>query len=107
MQTLLNVEGHGVDRRADLSVPDVGSRSWPWAIGAGQKIVLAVMVNEPPPTSRSSSTPVHPFANSKSLLEIIPDKIDVEEESRLYDELCYVRLIIIMEILTRGGSLYF
>jgi hypothetical protein len=37
-----------------------------------------------------SSSPVHPFANSKQLLEVIPDKIDVEEESRLYDELCYV-----------------
>ncbi|KAF9461024.1 Phox-like protein [Collybia nuda] len=35
-----------------------------------------------------SSSPVHPFANSKQLLEILPDKIDVEEESRLYDELC-------------------
>lgn len=35
----------------------------------------------------------HPFANSKQLLEVIPDKIDVEEESRLYDELCVVSTI--------------
>jgi len=33
--------------------------------------------------------PTHPFANSKNLLVVIPDDaIDVEEESRLYDELC-------------------
>ncbi|KAF8148042.1 Phox homologous domain-containing protein [Crassisporium funariophilum] len=41
----------------------------------------------------SSSPPVHPFANSKAKLEIIPsstanDKIDVEAEARLFDELC-------------------
>ncbi|PPR05201.1 hypothetical protein CVT24_010301 [Panaeolus cyanescens] len=47
-------------------------------------------------TSASSSTPgrtipVHPFANSTAKLEVLisnPDKIDVEEEARLYDELC-------------------
>lgn len=49
-----------------------------------------------PMTSTSTSPPVpiptHPFANSKSLLVVIPDdKIDVEEEARLYDELCVVR----------------
>lgn len=39
-----------------------------------------------------SERPTHPFANSKNLLVVIPDdKIDVEEESRLYDELCQVR----------------
>ncbi|EPQ56760.1 Phox-like protein [Gloeophyllum trabeum ATCC 11539] len=32
----------------------------------------------------------HPFKNSRSLLVLIPNKIDVEEESRLYDELCDV-----------------
>ncbi|GJJ10905.1 hypothetical protein Clacol_005133 [Clathrus columnatus] len=38
--------------------------------------------------SSTSSTPSHPFANSKSLLVIIPqDRVDVEEESALYDEL--------------------
>ncbi|TCD67185.1 hypothetical protein EIP91_000411 [Steccherinum ochraceum] len=36
-----------------------------------------------PPTQR----PAHPFANSKNLLVVIPD-IDVEEEARLYEELC-------------------
>ncbi|KAF8066737.1 Phox homologous domain-containing protein [Lyophyllum atratum] len=41
------------------------------------------------PQASSSSVPEHPFANSKNLLEIIPDKIDIEEESRLYDELAY------------------
>ncbi|KNZ75873.1 hypothetical protein J132_00886 [Termitomyces sp. J132] len=39
------------------------------------------------PASAPPSQPVHPFANSKSLLEIIPNGIDIEEESRLYDEL--------------------
>lgn len=34
----------------------------------------------------------NPFKHSTSLLEIIPQGIDVEEESRLYDELCDVRL---------------
>lgn len=37
----------------------------------------------------SSPTPVHPFANTKKLLEIIPSShISVEEESQLYDQLC-------------------
>ena len=36
---------------------------------------------------------IHPFAGSTAKLEILPsstnsDKIDVEEEARLYDELC-------------------
>jgi len=41
-------------------------------------------------TSQSSlSQDLYPFQNSDSLLVIIPkDSIDVEEESRLYDELC-------------------
>lgn len=38
--------------------------------------------------------PYHPFAHTKALLEIIPDKIDVEEESRLYDDLCVRNTII-------------
>ena len=33
----------------------------------------------------------HPFQNTTGLLVLIPDKIDVEEESRFYDELCDVR----------------
>ncbi|KAJ8076778.1 hypothetical protein PM082_001201 [Marasmius tenuissimus] len=46
-----------------------------------------------PPTSAFPSpitptAPVHPFAHTKSRLEIIPNTIDVEEESRLYDQLC-------------------
>lgn len=41
----------------------------------------------------SPQTWVHPFASSTAKLEIIPssatsDKIDIEEEARLYDELC-------------------
>ena len=36
-----------------------------------------------------SSHPKHPFENSKHLLVVLPnDAIDVEEEARLYDELC-------------------
>ncbi|KAH7910208.1 Phox-like protein [Hygrophoropsis aurantiaca] len=37
--------------------------------------------------SRSIS-PSHPFKHSTSLLVVIPDKIDIEEESRLYDQIC-------------------
>ncbi|KIY67921.1 Phox-like protein [Cylindrobasidium torrendii FP15055 ss-10] len=33
-------------------------------------------------------TMAHPFAHTKARLEIIPNKIDIEEESRLYDALC-------------------
>lgn len=39
-----------------------------------------------PPTER----PDHPFANSSNLVVVIPDRIDVEEEARLYEELCDV-----------------
>ncbi|KAF8235507.1 hypothetical protein L208DRAFT_752321 [Tricholoma matsutake] len=41
------------------------------------------------PSLSLPSTPVHPFAHSKKLLEVIPNKIDIEEESRLYEELCF------------------
>ncbi|KAG7094995.1 hypothetical protein E1B28_005791 [Marasmius oreades] len=34
------------------------------------------------------ASPSHPFANSTSRLEVLPNNIDVEEESRLYDQLC-------------------
>ncbi|KAI0786916.1 hypothetical protein C8Q75DRAFT_769970 [Abortiporus biennis] len=37
--------------------------------------------------SPTTPTSAHPFQNSKNLLVLIPDRIDVEEESRLYDEL--------------------
>ncbi|KIM88486.1 hypothetical protein PILCRDRAFT_95603 [Piloderma croceum F 1598] len=41
------------------------------------------------PQSGPSTAPAHPFAHTKNLLVIIPDNgIDVEEESRLYDQLC-------------------
>lgn len=39
--------------------------------------------------------PTHPFQHSTSLIEIIPEGIDVEEESRLYDELCEVSAIAV------------
>ncbi|KAJ7673827.1 Phox homologous domain-containing protein, partial [Mycena polygramma] len=38
----------------------------------------------PPPPSQT-----HPFAHTTSRLEIIPSNIDVEEESRLYDDLVF------------------
>jgi len=41
-----------------------------------------------PPHSSTRDTPVHPFQNSKGLLVIIPNKIDIEEEARLYNEIC-------------------
>ncbi|KAL0958691.1 hypothetical protein HGRIS_014023 [Hohenbuehelia grisea] len=38
----------------------------------------------------SSAAPIeHPFAHTTSLIEVIPDTIDIEEEARLYEELCY------------------
>jgi hypothetical protein len=39
----------------------------------------------------TSPPPVHPFANTTKLLEIIPNGIDIEEEARLYEELSRVR----------------
>jgi len=38
--------------------------------------------------SPSSSAPYRPFENARGLVVVIPDKIDIEEEARLYDELC-------------------
>ena len=32
----------------------------------------------------------HPFRNTKALIEVLPQEIDVEEEARLYEELCDV-----------------
>ncbi|KAJ6537868.1 Phox homologous domain-containing protein [Mycena capillaripes] len=40
-------------------------------------------------SSASPSTHTHPFAHTTSRLEIIPNHIDVEEESRLYDDLVF------------------
>lgn len=52
-------------------------------------LLTFVMTSTRPPQAGPSNTPAHPFANSKNLLVVIPDDgIDVEEESRLYDELC-------------------
>ncbi|KAJ3730837.1 Phox homologous domain-containing protein [Lentinula raphanica] len=43
-----------------------------------------------PGTPNYQNTFAHPFANSKKRLEIIRnDGIDVEEEARLYDEMCF------------------
>lgn len=40
-------------------------------------------------SSRAGFRPKHPFEDCKSLLVVLPnDAIDVEEEARLYDELC-------------------
>ncbi|KAJ7171422.1 Phox homologous domain-containing protein [Mycena filopes] len=39
--------------------------------------------------SSAASTSAHPFAHTTSRLEIIPAGIDVEEESRLYDDLVF------------------
>ena len=47
-----------------------------------------------PSTVPSSSSITHPFQNATGLLVLIPDKIDVEEESRFYDELCDVRTVM-------------
>jgi hypothetical protein len=63
------------------------------------------------PLSRSSSSvpsssTTHPFQNATGLLVVIPDKIDVEEESRLYDELCDVRMCRMLQgKLSLTGSL--
>lgn len=51
----------------------------------------------PQPRSCSAlySPPIsHPFQNTTDLLVVIPDDgIDVEQESRFYDELCDVRIL--------------
>ncbi|KAJ7747167.1 Phox homologous domain-containing protein [Mycena maculata] len=39
--------------------------------------------------SLDSGSSMHPFANTTSRLEILPNRIDVEEESRLYDDLVF------------------
>ncbi|GBE86177.1 hypothetical protein SCP_0900540 [Sparassis crispa] len=39
-------------------------------------------------SSSSQEGLVRPFENAKGLLVVLPDTIDVEEEARLYDELC-------------------
>jgi hypothetical protein len=50
----------------------------------------------------------HPFQSSKSLLVVIPnDAIDVEEESRLYDELCGVILHVQKKALTCYQLIFF
>ncbi|KAH9931914.1 Phox homologous domain-containing protein [Fomitopsis serialis] len=43
-----------------------------------------------PTLSRGPSTPTtpRPFEHAQGLIEVLPDKIDVEEEARLYEELC-------------------
>lgn len=43
---------------------------------------------EPSGSASSTSSIIRPFENAKGLLVLIPDKIDVEEEARLYEELC-------------------
>ncbi|KZP26096.1 Phox-like protein [Athelia psychrophila] len=56
-------------------------------------------------TSPPAPIPAHPFANSKSLLVVIPDdKIDVEEEARLYDELCVAQDDEVTPTLRRPSS---
>ncbi|KAG6890038.1 hypothetical protein C0995_012495 [Termitomyces sp. Mi166 len=61
----------------------------------------------PTPVSAPHSRPVHPFANTKSLLEIIPNRIDVEEESRLYDELMQDQDFDRRSVASAPGSLDF
>jgi hypothetical protein len=41
-------------------------------------------------SSLTSGKLVHPFQNSTGKLIVLPNDIDVEEESRLYDEICDV-----------------
>ena len=36
------------------------------------------------------STPEHPFANAKGVLEVLPNDIDIDEELRKYEEICWV-----------------
>ncbi|KAG9318959.1 Phox-like protein [Chiua virens] len=41
-----------------------------------------------PDGNPTSSSTTHPFRNATGLLVLLPDKIDVEEESRFYDQPC-------------------
>ncbi|KZS99879.1 Phox-like protein [Laetiporus sulphureus 93-53] len=45
-------------------------------------------LKHPSPSTETSPTTPHPFQNAKGLIEVLPDKIDIEEEVRLYEELC-------------------
>lgn len=44
-------------------------------------------------TPRGETTPTtpRPFEHAHGLIEVLPDRIDVEEEAQLYDDLCDVR----------------
>src|ERR1700733_312202 len=53
-----------------------------------------------PSTPTTPSTP-HPFEHSTSKLEVIRDHIDVEEESRLYDQLYEVRCARSIDVFQR------
>lgn len=62
------------------------------ALGSGSSTLSTVASSSSAQTADWDS-PIHPFASSTAKLEIIPSsatshKIDVEEEARLYDELC-------------------
>ncbi|CCL98553.1 uncharacterized protein FIBRA_00553 [Fibroporia radiculosa] len=63
---------------------------WAWASSIA---MTSRMPSSPPRDSEQRRVPsspsiTHPFENAQGLLVILPDKIDVEEEARLYEELC-------------------
>ncbi|KAF5336768.1 hypothetical protein D9758_016391 [Tetrapyrgos nigripes] len=51
----------------------------------GTRISLLVI----PSVAGDPSLPQHPFASTTSQLEILPNKIDIEEEARRYEEACW------------------
>ena len=74
------------------ALPSRSSKWVPWNDGAPRRSAgSSTRFSMPPSSSVPSSSTTHPFQNTTGLLVLIPDKIDIEEESRFYDDLCDVR----------------
>jgi hypothetical protein len=41
------------------------------------------------------STQEHPFANAKGVLEVLPNDIDIDEELKRYEEICWVSEVLL------------
>lgn len=58
------------------------------------------------PQAQAQAAPkMHPFKDSTSLLEVLPD-IDVEEEVRTYEDMCDVSTSRISFLILRRSGLY-
>lgn len=50
------------------------------------------------PQNAALSRSTHPFQDATGILVLIPDKVDIEEESRLYDELDEARFFYSIQL---------